>query len=623
MLSSIATVAQVARGDGPNALNFIPTAIYDPTGGPALRNPWRSDIASCSQWWGGPTGTILSPGFMPLPAPPEGAHGLVGFNYSSACRLIEGLASASVRAHGAFARATTYGEDVGAWRDGHGQDQRNGFEKRTYSAGVGFTALDGTLLSFDYTRAERHKTLYGGALLDTRFFDADVFTARARLPLMAGSLKSIDISAKATLLDRENDNFSYRPLIGAATLAHFNRDLIEGRATAHFAQSNLAYALGIEVRNDHRDATRYQGANPATLLAQSRVQPGVRVSDVTAFGDLRLDLGASSRVVAGVRLSFASAKAGDLDATGLTTPGVGATPTPRSLFLQYYGLSGEGEKDEVNAGGKLRLERELWGKAGTAYVGVSRETRVPDPVERYFVSFTPPSGAALNPGPVHRTWIGNPGLDAEKHHLGEAGFGWLQGGWTLAGRVFVDYADDFILWDRARGQPGILVANDANVFRNIDAVITGASARVGYRWASGFSMRADMHFTYGENLTDERPIGQIPPLEMITTVGYETPLWGIEGRLRAVGRQDRLDGYFRTGSGVDGNGLGRAAHGFALVDVMATWRPLPNVTLQAGVENLFDKAYAEHIERSDIDDPFLVNQLAAGRSLVLRGVARF
>jgi len=29
------------------------------------------------------------------------------------------------------------------------------------------------------------------------------------------------------------------------------------------------------------------------------------------------------------------------------------------------------------------------------------------------------------------------------------------------------------------------------------------------------------------------------------------------------------------------------------------------------------------IERSDIDDPFLVYQLAAGRSLVLRGVARF
>ncbi len=103
----------------------------------------------------------------------------------------------------------------------------------------------------------------------------------------------------------------------------------------------------------------------------------------------------------------------------------------------------------------------------------------------------------------------------------------------------------------------------------------------------------------------------------------DTAVWGIEGRVRAVARQDRLDNTFRTGSGVDGNGLGSTSSGFALVDVMATWRPLPNVTLQAGIENLFDKAYAEHIERTDIDDPFLVNQPAAGRSLVLRGAMRF
>ncbi len=623
MLSSMAAVAQVGKGEGRNALDVIPTAIYDPVAGPALRNPWRSDIASCSQWWGGPTGTILPPGFIPPPAPPEGAHGLVGFNYSSACRLIEGLASASVRAHGAFARAAIYGEDVGEWRDGHGHDQRNGFEKRNYSVGIGFTASDGTLLALDYARADRHKTLYGGALLDTRFFDADLFSARARIPLMVGALKAVEISAKAMLFERENDNFGYRPLVGAATFAHFNRELIEGRGTALFAHSGVEYSLGVDIRDDHRDAIRYQGVRPGALMAQSRVQPDVRVTEVVAFGDLKADVSASARISSGMRVSFASAEAGELNAKGLVTPGFGATPAPRSLYLQYYGITGEGENEEVNVGGKLRLEQDLWSKSGTAYAGVSRQIRVADPVERYFASFTPPSGAALNPGPVHRTWVGNPGLEAEKHHIAEAGFGWLQGGWTLAGRLFVDAAEDFILWDRARRQPGILVANNANIFRNVDALITGASARAGYRWTAGFFARVDTYLTYGENLTDNRPIGQIPPLEVITTMGYDTPHWGIEGRVRAVDRQDRLDNYFRTGSGVDGNGLGSTARGFALVDVMATWRPLASVTLQAGVENLFDKAYAEHIERNDIDDPFLVNQLAAGRSLVLRGTARF
>ncbi|KAB2917415.1 MAG: TonB-dependent receptor [Hyphomicrobiaceae bacterium] len=624
-LPTIAFAQAVDKGteQRPAALDLIPTGIYDPTAGPALRNPWRPDIASCSQWWGGPVGTILPPGMVPPPAPPEGTHGLVGFNYSSSCHLIEGLASASVRAQGFFVRGTIYGEDVGEWRDGHGTDQRNGFDRRTYSAGVGFAAPDGTLLSFDYTRAERHKTLYGGALLDTRFFDADIFAARARLPVMAGPLKAIEVTAKATLLERENDNFSYRPLVGAATLARFSRDLIEGRAAALFAQPGLAYSLGVDVKDDHRDATRFQGASISTLNAQSRVQPDARVSDVTAFGDVTANLNASARLLAGIRLGFVSAQADDVNASGLVTPGYGATPTPRSLFLQYYGVTGEDRATETNLGGKLRLEQDFLSKTGTAYVSVSRQVRTADPVERYFVSFTPPSGASLNPGPVHRTWIGNPTLDPEKHHIAEAGFAWQHAGWKLAARTFIDHADDFILWDRARGQSGILMSNNASVFRNIDALIAGLSGRVGYRWSSGFFTRIDAHLTYGENLTDNRPIGQIPAIEVITTVGYDTPAWGIEGRLRAVAPQNRVDNYFRTGSGVDGNGLGSEGSGFALVDVMATWRPLPNATLQVGVENLFDKAYTEHIERNDIDDPFLVNQMAAGRSLVLRGLTRF
>jgi hypothetical protein len=76
--------------------------------------------------------------------------------------------------------------------------------------------------------------------------------------------------------------------------------------------------------------------------------------------------------------------------------------------------------------------------------------------------------------------------------------------------VFADRVDDFILWD-PRPAPGILVANNANVFRNVDAMITGASVRAGYRWASGFFARVDTYLTYGESLTDDRPIGQIPP----------------------------------------------------------------------------------------------------------------
>lgn len=156
-----------------------------------------------------------------------------------------------------------YGEDVGNWRDGDGNSQRNGYERRSYSGGLGYTAPNGTLLTFEYTPAERHDTLYGGAAMDGRFFDADIFAARARLAVEAGPLKAIDLSLKATLVERENDNISYRPLVGAATLAMFERDLVQGRAAAIFAQGGFDYSIGVDVADDQRDATR-ERAHPAS-----------------------------------------------------------------------------------------------------------------------------------------------------------------------------------------------------------------------------------------------------------------------------------------------------------------------------------------------------------------------
>jgi outer membrane receptor protein involved in Fe transport len=90
-----------------------------------------------------------------------------------------------------------------------------------------------------------------------------------------------------------------------------------------------------------------------------------------------------------------------------------------------------------------------------------------------------------------------------------------------------------------------------------------------------------------------------------------------------VATQTRKDAYFRTGSGDDGNGLGVAPGGFVTVNLSLSWKPRPNLTLTAGIENVFDQGYAEFIDRNDIDDPFMFNPVAAGRSFYVRGSARF
>jgi iron complex outermembrane receptor protein len=598
------------------------TPIYDPLGGPDVRNLPRTDIAQCSMWFGGPAGLLLPAGVQPPAVPMAGVHGQIGAGWNSACGALYGIAQGSIFRDGAFARAMVYGERMGSYTAPDGTRVAFGHERRIYSAGAGVARPDGSFLSLDVTRAEKRGTLYGGSQIDSRYFDATSVQVRGARMLDHPFLRAVRFSASYTDFDRLNDNFTYRTLSGAATLARFDRKQLNADAAIDGASGRLAWTFGLFLRSDQRDATRYQGP---TLAAQSPVIAGGRVTTYGASLDGRYDLGGGRRLLAGVRLDLVSAGLGGIDETGYVTPGYGATPTARQLFTATYGYTGDGSASEANIGGSLRFEQDF-ARDGRIFAGVRRVVRTADPRERYFISFTPPSGGALNPGPIHRTWIGNPGLRPEQHHLAETGFGWRSGGWELAARAYGDRVTDFILWDRARGQTGVLRADDVNIFRNVDAMIAGVEAKLRYRFANGIWLGADGWLIYGQNLTDDRPIAQIPAAEAQFRAGWISPLLEVETRLRLVATQDRVDGNFRTGSGSDGTGLvgsEQRTPGFATVDAALTWKPRPNVRLTVGVENIFNTAYREHIERSDIDDPFTSTPTATGRSFYMRGLVRF
>jgi iron complex outermembrane receptor protein len=354
------------------------------------------------------------------------------------------------------------------------------------------------------------------------------------------------------------------------------------------------------------------------MVAQSPNFADATVTSIGLTGDGSWTLAPGLRLLSSIRADIVQASLDGMDRTGMVT-GPAPTPTPRALFLATYGYSGDGDESEVNIGGGLRLEKDIDAGAGRLFAGIRRKVRTADPRERYFASFTP----GIVPQ-IYRTWIGNPGLSPEKHHLIEIGGGWARGAWELAGRAFADHVTDFILWDRARGQRGLLRADGVNIFRNIDAVIAGFEARARYRFDNGFWTGGEFWATYGENLTDDRAIAQIPPLEASLRAGWMNEKFEIEGRWRLVATQNRTDDSILTGSGADGDGTGsRIGGGFTTVDISAAWKPRPNFRLSVGVENIFDKQYAEYIERTDINDPFRFNPDAAGRSFWGRASVRF
>lgn len=118
----------------------------------------------------------------------------------------------------------------------------------------------------------------------------------------------------------------------------------------------------------------------------------------------------------------------------------------------------------------------------------------------------------------------------------------------------------------------------------------------------------------------------MPPLDTTWAVKYDDGRWMGGLHLRAVASQHRVD--IGRGSTI-GTDLAKTA-GFAVLSANAGLRVGEAVTLTAGIDNILDKTYAEHVSKTGswsgadlaaYDDTVRVNE--PGRTLWMRGSVKF
>ena len=158
---------------------------------------------------------------------------------------------------------------------------------------------------------------------------------------------------------------------------------------------------------------------------------------------------------------------------------------------------------------------------------------------------------ASNAIAASQRWVGNPTLDPEIHHQFDVGLNWRTGDWEAGGDLFYNRVSDFILRDLAHGQPGILLSDNATIYRNVDATLYGLELEVTRHWTHGWESRATLAYVHAENTTDSRAIAQIPPLEVSLALDYRQDSWSGGAELRGAARQTRVDSDPVTGSGLD------------------------------------------------------------------------
>ncbi len=294
-----------------------------------------------------------------------------------------------------------------------------------------------------------------------------------------------------------------------------------------------------------------------------------RVRDVETeihgvFAEARHDLAAERRVIAGLRLDDWSADRYN-SATGARLADAG--DTLKSGFLRY--------------------EQDLAGGT-TAFVGLGHAERPMD----YWEASTYNGILASNR------------LSPEKNTQLDAGLIWKRGQINGSVSLFYSKVNDYILtYSGMMASPRLSNCASTvmggmttwNCSGNIDATRYGGEADLAWRFAPKWTLRGALAYVHADNDTHDVALAQTPPLEGRVGLDYATGPWTLGGVLRLVAEQDRVDSGYGNIVGQDWG----ATDGFHTLSLNMAYKPGRALLITAGIDNVFDEVYAEHLARDN------------------------
>ena len=269
------------------------------------------------------------------------------------------------------------------------------------------------------------------------------------------------------------------------------------------------------------------------------------------------------------------------------TPAMMGMPPAVALRDNFNAADRSITDDNVDLVAKLRFEA---GPGISYYLGAGRKTRAPSYQERYL--WLPlQATAGLADG---RTYTGNLDLESEIAVEVEAGFDFERDGLRLSPRIFYRDVEDYIQGGVSTNAAAVMFVRMMNMmngtsapdpleFQNTDAEFYGFDLDWGWQLAERWSLSGVLNYVRGK--TDDDNVYRIPPLNGLVALNYGTSNWGLGVETFFADRQDKVAGF---------NGEPETG-GYALFNLNGFWQATSMLRVSAGVENLADKVYSDHL----------------------------
>lgn len=404
-------------------------------------------------------------------------------------------------------------------------------------------------------------------------------------------------------LKRESNNFSLRKAAKNKVFVDVGRDIYEFLLSYERDLDSFHNSFGGSFAYDDHIAKRYLKTPNRDVLNGYRF-PDVVQKTYKIYNSTSYEPSQNHKFSLGFEYIHNDAKAKKFDAM-IPNPRVSDTffPSPKALWRQTYGVDFDGSIKQNLFNVKFKYDfRPL--NLESYSVELARISRLPSNPERFSALFAPAM--------PQNSKISNPHLEPEIHNFIKFSFdvkskfykSYLDSlnrvGLNFGGYVMADKVKDLIIFDRARGQSGVVAKNGGIVTRNVDATIYSTNLYTKLNFTPNFATSLNLTYKYGQNDDDKRALYQIRPFEALLNLDYMDYTtfgsYNIGSAIRYVAKQNRGDFDKKTGLGIDSKNSD-----FTTLDLYAGVNVKDKFGLRLGVNNLFDREYAEFITGEHVE----------------------
>ena len=344
----------------------------------------------------------------------------------------------------------------------------------------------------------------------------------------------------------------------------------------HFTYGQDNWLVGIDGDQAEHNATMF---NPDMAAFYLENYKGVERDRNSIFVEWNGQLNNSWKVEAGARYSRVS-----MDADQVASSMAGAAAT---LATNFNAAERDQDDNLIDLAAVFthkmndNLDIEL---------GLARKERAPSYQERYLWA-TMESTSGLADG---NNYIGDVNLDAETAYQAEIGFDWHTEKAAFSPRVFYHHINDYIqgtdygcpiAMDPVCMLSGMMGDATPLQYSNVDAKLYGLDANWFVAMTTTWQLDGTVSYVRGERRDTSDNLYRIAPLTARTMLSYVQTEWRVGFEAVTVAAQNRISTENDE----------KTTGGYAVFNLNGNYQPSENITLTAGVNNLFDREYQNHL----------------------------